>query len=169
MSDQNVSRRNFMVRAIVAVVAFLGVAVAVPLGGFGILPVIKRRETLWSDAGSLQGLGVNEPVERRFYQIVRTGWQEEKVERAVWVVKRPDGSITAFSPVCPHLGCGYRWFDAEKRFTCPCHASAFNINGTVLTGPAPRSLDTLDTKIEGGKIFVQYQAFLTGIPKKVAA
>src|SRR5512137_7112 len=103
MSHQDVSRRNFMVKAIVGIGAFIGTAVAVPLAGFGILPVLRKKEPGWSDAGASAGLAVNEPQERRFFQTVRTGWQEERVERTVWLVKKENGSVTAFSPNCPHL------------------------------------------------------------------
>jgi menaquinol-cytochrome c reductase iron-sulfur subunit len=112
---------------------------------------------------------VDEPQERRFFQIVKSGWQEERQERSVWLVKRQDNSITAFSPNCPHLGCGYRWFDAEKRFKCPCHASVFDIDGKVLSGPSPRSLDALDVKLENGRVLVKFEVFQLGVGKKVVA
>jgi menaquinol-cytochrome c reductase iron-sulfur subunit len=166
MSD--VSRRNFMTRAILGIMGFIGVAVSVPLAGFGILPAIRKQAASWSDAGSLQDLVIDEPVERRFLQDVRTGWQEEKAERAVWIVKRPDG-ITAFSPNCPHLGCGYRWFPRDRQFKCPCHVSIFDIDGRVLGGPAPRPLDRLETKQESGRLFVKFEVFQVGTSKKVVA
>ncbi len=169
MSDQGVSRRNFMTRAIIAIFGFVTAAVTVPLAGFGILPAIRKRDPGWSDAGTARDLVVNEPQERRFFETVAQGWQEERVERAVWLVKKPDGRVTAFSPACPHLGCGYRWFPADQQFKCPCHASHFDINGKVLSGPAPRALDTLDIKVENGKVLVKFQMFQVGIANKTAA
>ena len=169
MAESGVSRRNFMVRAIIGIGAFIGAAVAVPLAGFGILPVLRKKEPAWTDAGSSADLLLNEPQERRFFQTVRTGWQEERVERTVWLVKKQDGSVTAFSPNCPHLGCGYRWFSQEGKFKCPCHASFFDIDGKVLAGPAPRPLDTIDTKVEEGKVLVKFEVFQVGTAKKAVA
>jgi menaquinol-cytochrome c reductase iron-sulfur subunit len=169
MSDQDVSRRNFMTRAVIGITAFISAAVAVPLAGFGVLPVLKKGEEAWSDAGSLQDLAVDAPQERRFLQTVKHGWQEEKVERAVWLVRRPDGSVTAYSPSCPHLGCGYRWFAQDQRFKCPCHGSVFDINGKVLGGPAPRPLDTLLVKQEDGRVLVRYEIFQVGTAQKIVA
>ena len=169
MGEQDVSRRNFMTRAVVGIMAFISAAVAVPLAGFGILPVLKKGEETWSDAGTTQDLAANDPQERRFMQTVKHGWQEEKVERTVWLVKKPDGAIRAYSPSCPHLGCGYRWFPQEQRFKCPCHASVFDINGKVLSGPAPRPLDTLPVKLENGRVLVQYEIFQVGTAQKVVA
>jgi len=169
MSDQNVTRRNFMVRAIIGIGTFISAAVAVPLAGFGILPVLRKKEPGWSDAGTSTDLAVNEPQERRFFQTVRTGWQEERVERTVWLVKKQNGTVTAFSPNCPHLGCGYRWFGQDKQFKCPCHASIFDIDGKVLAGPAPRALDTIASKIDEGKVLVKFEIFQVGTTKKAAA
>jgi menaquinol-cytochrome c reductase iron-sulfur subunit len=167
MNDQDVTRRSFMVRTIIGIGVFIGAALAVPLGGFGILPALRKKEAGWSDAGTIKDLKVNGPQERRFFQMVKSGWQEEKQERSIWIVKKPDNTVTAYSPNCPHLGCGYRWFDADQRFKCPCHASVFDINGKVLSGPAPRGLDTLDTKVEDGRVMVKYEVFQLGTAKKL--
>jgi Rieske Fe-S protein len=169
MQSEDEGRRKFMVRAIIGIAAFIGAAAAVPLAGFGILPVLRKMAPAWSDAGSLGDLQVNQPEERRFFQTVKHGWQEEKVERAVWLVRTADGAVRAFSPSCPHLGCGYRWFPADRQFKCPCHASVFDIDGKVLAGPSPRALDLLATKVEAGKVFVQFEVFQVGIAGKVAA
>ena len=169
MSEQDVSRRNFMTRAIIGIAAFVGAAITAPLAGFGILPAIRKREAGWSDAGSFKDLAVDIPQERRFTEIVKNGWQEDHVERTVWLVRKKDGSIKAFAPSCPHLGCGYRWFSEEQRFKCPCHASVFDIDGNVVAGPAPRALDTLDAKVEDGKALVKFELFQVGITTKVSA
>jgi Rieske Fe-S protein len=169
MNEQDIPRRNFMIKAIAGIAVFVGAAVAVPLAGFGILPVLRKKEPGWSDAGSVKELSADVPQERRFDQMVKNGWQEDKVERAVWLVRKRDGSVVAFAPACPHLGCGYRWFPAEKRFKCPCHVSIFDIDGKVLAGPAPRALDALETKVEDGRVLVRFQIFQVGTSTKSAA
>jgi len=169
MSNNGLSRRNFMVRAIIGIMAFVGAALAVPLGGFGILPALRKRHAGWSDAGTINDLLVDKPQERRFFQIVKSGWQEEKQERSIWIVKRADNSVTAFAPNCPHLGCGYRWSAADNRFKCPCHGSEFDITGAVLGGPSPRALDSLEVKLEGERVLVKFEVFQLGIGKKLAA
>ena len=169
MSEQDVTRRNFMIRTIIGIGAVIGAALAVPLAGFGILPVLRKKEPDWSDAGTAADLLTDEPQERRFFQAIKSGWQEERVERTVWLVKKADGSVTAFSPNCPHLGCGYRWFGQDKQFKCPCHASIFDIDGKVLAGPAPRALDSLPAKIESGKVLVKFEIFQVGTTKKATA
>jgi len=169
MSDHQVSRRNFMVRTIIGIFATIGAVLVVPFGGFSILPALRKKETGWSDAGTINDLAVDLPQERRFSMVVKSGWQEEKQERSIWIVKRNDGSITAFAPNCPHLGCGYRWFPEDRLFKCPCHGSIFDINGKIISGPSPRSLDALETRIEEGKILVKFEVFQLGTTKKSVA
>jgi menaquinol-cytochrome c reductase iron-sulfur subunit len=83
----------------------------------------------------------------------------------VWAVKQPQGDISVFSPICTHLGCGYRWDETERKFLCPCHGSSYDVNGQVLGGPAPRPLDILPSKVEGGRLLVMYKDFKSGLPR----
>jgi len=57
-----------------------------------------------------------------------------------WISNAADG-IRALYKVCTHLGCIYPWSESANRFQCPCHGSQFEMDGTYIAGPAPRSLD----------------------------
>ena len=46
------------------------------------------------------------------------------------------------------------WIPDEERFACPCHASAFDIRGDVLSAPAPRALDLFPVRVENGIVKV---------------
>ncbi|VFQ47496.1 ubiquinol-cytochrome c reductase iron-sulfur subunit [Desulfoluna butyratoxydans] len=65
-----------------------------------------------------------------------------------------DGGVLAISRKCTHLGCTVPWDDEEKKFICPCHASAFDRAGGVISPPAPRPLDIHPVTIENGVITV---------------
>jgi len=52
-----------------------------------------------------------------------------------------DGGFIALSSKCTHLGCTVGYNTINHAFECPCHASAFNTNGEVLSPPATRPLD----------------------------
>ena len=43
-------------------------------------------------------------------------------EGKFWLSNTDDG-IVALYKVCTHLGCLYKWVDANTRFECPCHGS----------------------------------------------
>src|SRR4051812_4654684 len=47
---------------------------------------------------------------------------------SAWVVNT-GGKLVAFSSVCPHLGCAVDYESAEHKFKCPCHRSAFGLDG----------------------------------------
>ncbi len=88
---------------------------------------------------------------------------------AVWLVRKGDGSLTAFSSICPHLGCSVDWISDTKTFNCPCHGSVFGIEGNVTAGPSPRPLDRLDVRLAAGRVLVRYQRFVVGTPDRRTA
>ena len=63
-----------------------------------------------------------------------------------------DGGMLAISIKCTHLGCIVQ--PNEDGFLCPCHASAFDKRGEVLSPPATRALDIFPISIEKGEILV---------------
>lgn len=65
-----------------------------------------------------------------------------------------DGGFIALSRKCTHLGCTVPWISEEKVFSCPCHTSAFDIRGEVISPPAPRALDIYPVFIENNMIKV---------------
>jgi Rieske Fe-S protein len=62
--------------------------------------------------------------------------------RQVAVSRNDDGVVHAVSARCTHLGCIVAWNDAERSWDCPCHASRFAPDGSVLQGPAVHPLGT---------------------------
>ncbi|MES2375966.1 MAG: FAD-dependent oxidoreductase [Bacteroidota bacterium] len=56
-----------------------------------------------------------------------------------------EGTIHALSPVCTHAGCIVNWNGEEKSWDCPCHGARYDIKGRVLTGPATKNLQPINT------------------------
>jgi len=46
------------------------------------------------------------------------------------------------------------WVEKEKKFICPCHASAFDITGSVIQSPAARALDLFPVTVENNMVKV---------------
>jgi glycine/D-amino acid oxidase-like deaminating enzyme/nitrite reductase/ring-hydroxylating ferredoxin subunit len=67
-------------------------------------------------------------------RVVRDGLGKTGVSRG------DDGHLHAVSLRCTHLGCLVRFNGAERSWDCPCHGSRFDLDGTVLEGPATRPL-----------------------------
>jgi len=72
----------------------------------------------------------------------------------LYLVRSDDGGLMALSLQCTHLGCAITWNKDKGEFDCPCHASSFNMEGEVISPPAPRALDMYRLVIEGGLIKV---------------
>ena len=84
----------------------------------------------------------------------------------MYVIKAADGRPRVLSAVCPHLGCSVGWNETKGQFVCPCHNGVFAADGTLVSGPPPREMDTLDAMVEGGRLKVRYQYFRQLVPTK---
>lgn len=58
------------------------------------------------------------------------------------------GNIRAFSSRCTHQGCTRDW-SFSTNATCTCHTSVFNVDGDVVSGPAPQSLTSVKVTRNG--------------------
>ena len=79
---------------------------------------------------------------------------EEALAEPVIVIEDPTtpDSLIALSAKCTHSGCTVAW--QEDLFACPCHASKFNPDGSVVDGPASAPLAKYTAKIEGDTVLV---------------
>jgi menaquinol-cytochrome c reductase iron-sulfur subunit len=157
------SRRRFFQWVTNVAAGVIGMGLAIPLLGYLISPAFKRRTELWVDVASADALVLGEPIQLDYLAAIKDGWMETKIHKAIWAVKQGDEQLTVFSPMCTHLGCGYRWEASDRTFKCPCHGSVYDIGGKVIAGPAPRSLDVLPAKLENGRVLVIYKEFKAGL------
>ncbi|MBP3191376.1 ubiquinol-cytochrome c reductase iron-sulfur subunit [Natronogracilivirga saccharolytica] len=78
-----------------------------------------------------------------------------RVATAGLLVVNVDGDlIRAFSDVCPHDGCRDEWEYDNQHFTCNCHGSRFENDGTVVQGPANRDLTEYDVSRDGDMVTI---------------
>lgn len=102
------------------------------------------------------------------------GWTtlpNEPIGRVYLIRKKGTKEVKALSATCPHLGCMVGYEAAQQIFRCPCHTSAFDINGKrrldISTVP-PRNMDSLTCTVDGsGEIWVDYLNFKTGLEQSV--
>ena len=71
-----------------------------------------------------------------------------------YLARLEDGGFLAMSRTCTHLSCTVPWVSGENKFICPCHSSAFDIRGEVISPPAPRALDLYPIVIENNVLKV---------------
>lgn len=161
-----VTRRGFLewtlglgagVVALVAGVPVIGALVGQP-------PAATRAGFV--DVGPVKDIPAGEPVGLTFVAETQDAFEHALLPHSIWAMKAADGSITVFSPVCTHLGCQVFWDKTRQQFVCPCHNSIFTKDGAVVSGPAPRGLDTLPSKVKDGVLSVQWVDYVPGVSVK---
>jgi menaquinol-cytochrome c reductase iron-sulfur subunit len=163
------SRRTFLAQVIGGCIAFLGTLLGIPAVGLTVGPALKREDTTWLSLGDPETFKEGVPTGVNLSVVQRDGWIETNQVKGVWVVRQPDGQFSVFNARCTHLGCAYSWRPEQNQFACPCHGGVYDTEGKVVAGPPPRPLDGLESRIEGGKLQVQYQDFVLGTPDRVPA
>jgi menaquinol-cytochrome c reductase iron-sulfur subunit len=166
-------RRTFLKVGVGVLGAGLASVVVAPGLRFALWPISEGAEV--SSGGEEfvvvgnRSLFGTEPVKVDIYADRVDAWNrtEDVKIGSAWVVEL-DGELHAFSSVCPHLGCAVDYSPELGKFKCPCHRSAFALDGTPEEGPAPRALDTLDIEPQdGGLIAIRYERFKQGTKDKV--
>ena len=156
-SDSSLGRRNFLVRAIVAIQATIGATLAFVLGATTLAPSFSRRAETWLQAAELDALPDNQPVPVTL-RVTRNDGYSQVVDRTiVYLVRIGEQEVRALQSTCTHLGCRTSYDRKTKRILCPCHGGMFDVQGNVLGGPPPAPLPTLTTKVEDGNVLVQVQ------------
>ncbi len=148
------TRRSFSEMFIHGLGGLITVAISGLGGAYLLTPARKRRAAGWVEAADASKLKAGEAEEVVFERTRVDGWRVSKEKTSAWIVKKSDQEVIAFAPSCSHLGCAFRYDAAQKNFICPCHVSLFSLEGKVLSGPAPRSLDRYDIKVDNGRVLL---------------
>jgi len=154
---QQPTRRTFYVALVNLLGAAAAAVIAIPAAVYLLFRPKSPGAGTMVEVANLADLENGVPQEVVYTRTRVDGWKATKEKTTTWVVKNGPQSAVAFSPQCPHLGCIYHWEDESGAFRCPCHASAFGLDGKVLAGPAPRPLDRYDSRVEGGKLLIGMQ------------
>jgi Rieske Fe-S protein len=95
--------------------------------------------------------------------------RKTRQRRSLYVRRRGEGDkdITVLSSLCPHLGCPLSWYRDKSQFLCPCHNGTFDAEGRPTGGPPPRPMGPLPYEVRGGRLFVRWQDFKSGVPRSV--
>ncbi|MDA1229559.1 MAG: Rieske 2Fe-2S domain-containing protein [Planctomycetota bacterium] len=189
-------RRSMLVHGITAVLSFLIVAVPSTLGGLFFLdPILRKKksasggptdgEVVKKDEAGFIRLDVTKdsipgdgtPMTVTIKDDLIDAWNmfRDVPIGSIWLRKVGDGPILAFNTICPHLGCSVDYKPAENHFFCPCHTSAFDLDGKKRNEIPPRDMDVLEVSMRtngeedanGLEIWVKFQKFQGGKPEKI--
>lgn len=165
------SRRSFLSLLTSLVGAVIGIILAVPGLGYIFAPLKKRvpgetTEDGFYDAGPWDELAEETPQLVTIEMTHQDGWAKTQVRHSIWVRKTSAELAVVLSPICPHLGCPVNWNASKSQYACPCHASFFDEQGAVLSGPAPRGLDALPYEVRNGRLLIRWIDFRQGTAKQ---
>ena len=171
MAGSTPNRRRFLNLCTDALLAVIGLLLAIPVFGYMSAP-FRRRGGGSAKASSVRVGAVDDlPVgEWRLVSLEvlhQDGWDKARQRHAVWVRRDDASHLTVLSSICPHLGCPVNWYPDRKEFICPCHGGTFNANGQHIAGPPPRSMDPLPYEIHDGQLAVGWEDFKIGVAQRI--
>ena len=155
------SRRSFLGGLLGLGLFLVGALLSVPpLIRFALFPLLRRTTDLKeSPVGALTEFSsLTEPVMRTIQIEQVDGWRKAISEKAVYVTKDSQ-RLRVLTSICPHLGCTVPWNKEKNQFACPCHGATFAADGTRVSGPSLRGMDTLETSAQDGQLLVRFQYF----------
>lgn len=102
-------------------------------------------------------------------------WTKYPAQRigSVYLIRQPGAELPrALSAKCPHAGCFVGYTSGDELFRCPCHTSAFKLDGSRARGDAevaPRGMDELPVELRSvagadgtQEVWVEFIDFQTG-------
>ncbi len=119
--------------------SFVSGAIAIVTGCFG------------GESGTAQGGRIQIG---KLSDLKKAGSLSKKTKAGPVVLVATETGVSAVNPTCTHSGCTVKWQKGQSQFVCPCHGAKYASSGKKLSGPAPRSLGTYPTQVEGDTIFI---------------
>ena len=155
------NRRSFLGALLALGSVFVGALLSVPLIRFALFPLLRRTTDLKSSpVGPLNEFSaLTEPAMRTIQIEQIDGWRKTVSEKAVYITKDQQGKLCVLTSICPHLGCTVPWNKEKKQFICRCHGGTFSADGSRVSGPSQRGMDTLETSVQDGQLLVRFQYF----------
>lgn len=72
------------------------------------------------------------------------------------LIHHDDGTFSALSAVCTHLGCTASYEPDQKRVFCACHGGVYDArSGANVSGPPPKPLTEFKVQVTDGKVVVK--------------
>ncbi len=163
------SDRRGLLKALAGFLAAgLAAAGSVPVVGSVLTPLLTKlpRPGGFLPALQLDQLETGVPKRVELKSTVVDAWARAVgVVGAAWLLRKPDGSVSALSSVCPHSACSIG-LKSKDAFGCPCHDSSFSFDGKPTSGPSPRAMDPLEVQVKNGQVSVRWARFKIGVKER---
>jgi Rieske Fe-S protein len=192
--DPGPNRRSFLQWAIHGMGALFALVLGAPAVAY-LLDARNRpaRKGDFQSAARLSELPVGVPQQVVIRDVRRDAWTlyPNDIIGRVWLIRRDQDRVDAYTATCPHLGCSINYVGQEKLFVCPCHNGTWDlakcevVEREGVNNPAPRSMDSLEVhlvrdpdpehqvidpatkaKKDDQLVEVRYQNFIQGLATK---
>jgi Rieske Fe-S protein len=94
----------------------------------------------------------------KFPQLIEVGSAivgvAQGMDGPVVITRESENTFSAMSALCTHMSCILKFNRLNATLDCPCHGSTFELDGSVITGPAVRPLARWTTEFDGTTIRV---------------
>lgn len=127
-------------------------AIGVPAARFLVGASFEEGAHKWVPVAPLEQLSPDDFKRIAYEYRTQDAWHEVTKEGLLYARLGADGEPLVFSATCTHLGCNVSWRKDESRFACPCHAGFYDADGKVTSGPPPRPLERLETRLTDGVV-----------------
>lgn len=172
-------RRSFLKWATNGLGALFGAILGLPGLAYFLYPRnVPAPERGFKPVARLSELEVGVPKQATIRDVRTDAWtfHPNDVIGRVWLIRRDEKTVEAYTTVCPHLGCSINFLEKDRIFKCPCHNGTFDmdcqrVETPGVTNPAPRGMDKLRCEFDPNNpdlIRVEYKDFIQGRPDQVA-
>ncbi len=135
--DGEFDRRTFLDALLAVGFVSTAAAIAYPVARFLVPPASGEPATASVVAGKVSALPPN------------SGFIFKFGSKPGLVLRTADGDIRAFTAICTHLDCTVQFKADTSQLWCACHNGLFDLNGGVISGPPPRSLERFGVNLRG--------------------
>jgi menaquinol-cytochrome c reductase iron-sulfur subunit len=151
-TNKEISRRNFLMKLGVGLGSVAAAAVAIPVIGALLAPLLENKQRVWRTVGKLDDFKIGGTSLVKFVNADPVPYAGVTANTAAWLRRNSENQFTAFSVNCTHLGCPVRWEQQAQLFMCPCHGGVYYKDGSVAAGPPPKELTQYAVRIYNGEV-----------------
>jgi Rieske Fe-S protein len=145
---QTISRRRFLEAGAWACAGVAGLTLAGISSRFIVGNAMESVAPQWVEVGEVANLIAGQMNQATFSLSEKDAWRTVDHKGVVYAFSEDGADYVVLDGTCTHLGCNVHWEADSNQFYCPCHSGYFSRNGDVISGPPPKSLMRLPTKIE---------------------
>lgn len=116
---------------------------------------LQPKTMSWVQIGNIADLAPGAVHQVNYVLKAQDVWRSIEAKGSVYAYTEDGNDFVVLSATCTHLGCNVHWDDEGNQFYCPCHSGYFARDGSVISGPPPRPLAKLPTKIEDNVLYAQ--------------